>query len=264
MPTLSDIDAVVLVGGQGTRLRAVVADRPKPLAEVGGRPFLKYLLDFLAAAGIRRATLCSGYRAGMIRAALGDRYGSLRLRYSEEAQPLGTAGAVLAALPTLESSTVLVANGDSLCQADLGAFLRFHQQRGSAATLLLTHADDCSRFGQVLCDDQQRIVSFAEKKQTAGPGWINAGVYLIERSALEVFPAGPLSFEHDVFAAPAAGFTLHGWPGGGAFVDIGTPESLAQAERLLPCIQNGRFWSASRSLATSATDSSASPAERAA
>src|ERR1700752_1706335 len=129
MSLLSEIDAVVLVGGQGTRLRAVVADRPKPLAEVAGRPFLAYVLDSLGAAGVSRVTLCTGYRAEMVQATFGPRYGSMHLAFSPEAQPLGTAGALLVALPTLTSRTILVANGDSLCRADLGALVRFHERQ---------------------------------------------------------------------------------------------------------------------------------------
>jgi D-glycero-alpha-D-manno-heptose 1-phosphate guanylyltransferase len=247
---LQDLDAVILVGGQGTRLRTVVADRPKPLAEVAGRPFLSYVLDFLAAHGVWRVTLCTGHRAEMVPEALGDRQGVIRLAYSRETQPLGTAGAVLAALRTLESSTILVGNGDSLCQADLRAFLEFHRRQGCGASILLTHVHDCSRFGQVICDEHQRIVSFSEKHAGAGPGWINAGLYLIERRVLAAFSASPLSFERDVFPAlirdaatcrdvgPIADPSyvqreICGWPGGGAFLDIGTPESLAQAESFL-------------------------------
>jgi NDP-sugar pyrophosphorylase family protein len=261
MHTLSELDALVLVGGQGTRLRPVVADRPKPLAEIGGRPFLTYLLDFLALAGIRRATLCTGYRAEMIQAELGQHYGPLCLRYSPETEPRGTAGAVRAALPRVESSTLLVANGDSLCEADLEEFLRFHRKRNAAVSMLLTWVDDCSRFGQIRCDEAGRIVRFAEKQQSAGPGWINAGVYLIERTVLHVWPAGRLSFEHEVFPALAHGgdrraigamlrpmpmaandpsSTLLGWPGGGAFLDIGTPESMADAESWLRSFRGQR------------------------
>src|SRR5213595_3303906 len=112
MQSLREIDAVVLVGGQGMRLRGIVADRPKPLAEVAGRPFLTYVLDALVIAGVQRVTLCTGYRGEMVQAAFGDRYGALHLAYSMESRPLGTAGAVVAALPVLESPTILVTNGD--------------------------------------------------------------------------------------------------------------------------------------------------------
>jgi NDP-sugar pyrophosphorylase family protein len=242
--SLSDIDAVVLVGGQGTRLRAVLADRPKPLAEVAGRPFLTYVLDFLAAAGVRRVTLCTGYRAEMVQATFGPRYRSLDLTYSVEDKPLGTAGALLAALPMLRSSTILVANGDSLCQADLGEFSLFHEQQGCDASLLSTHVPDASRFGRVEFDESQRVTRFAEKDTAIGGGWINAGIYLIEQRALASFESTPLSLERDVLpelirraaSAPTTRPRSRGvcaWLGGGALLDIGTPESLAQAETFL-------------------------------
>ncbi len=250
MQTLSDIDAIVLAGGQGTRLRAVLADRPKPLAEVAGRPFLGYVLDSLAAAGIRRVTFCTGYRAEMVEAAFGRCYGPMSLSYSVETRPLGTAGAVLAALPGLRSPTILVANGDSLCQADLQAFADFHQERAFDASLLLTQVPDASRFGRVEIDASGRTTRFAEKDPSAAGGWINAGVYLIQQSALAGFGGTPLSLERDVFPTlirqaseePGQGRGVGGWRGvvgwrgvggwrgGGAFLDIGTPKSLAEAE----------------------------------
>src|SRR5689334_3321740 len=111
--------AAILVGGLGTRLRSLIADRPKPLAEVHGRPFLIYLLDQLAAAGLHEIVLCSGYRAEQIEAALGDHYKALNLHYSQETELLGTAGALRLALPLLKSNTVVVLNGDSMCECDL-------------------------------------------------------------------------------------------------------------------------------------------------
>jgi NDP-sugar pyrophosphorylase family protein len=241
VPSLSDIDALVLAGGQGTRLRAVLPDRPKPLAEVARRPFLSYVLDSFAAAGIRRVTLCTGYRAEMVEAAFGRRYGPMSLSYSVETRPLGTAGAVLAALPGLRSPTILVANGDSLCQADLRAFAGFHRERACDASLLLTQVADASRFGRVEIGASGRIIRFVEKDASAAGGCINAGVYLIQQSALAGFSGTPLSLERDVFPTlirraseePSQGRGVGGWRGGGEFLDIGTPESLAQAEEFV-------------------------------
>ena len=122
-----DVTAAILAGGLGTRLRPAVADRPKVLAPVGGRPYLTYLLDQLAGAGVREVVLLTGYAADEVRDALGDRYGRMRLRYSVEPAPLGTAGALRLALPLLAAPAVLLLNGDSYCDADLGAFRRSHR-----------------------------------------------------------------------------------------------------------------------------------------
>jgi NDP-sugar pyrophosphorylase family protein len=132
------VTAAILAGGLGTRLRSVVADRPKVLAEVRGRPFLSFLLDQLAAAGVRYVVLCTGYRGEQVQAAFGNSYGGLRLAYSQEPSPLGTAGALRWALPLCESDVVLALNGDSFCDADLPAFWDWRCARGAEATLLLT------------------------------------------------------------------------------------------------------------------------------
>ena len=122
--SLADVSAVILASGLGTRLRSVVADRPKVLAPIGGRPLLAYLFDQLIAAGIREAVLATGYRGEQIEAALGTAYGPLRLRYSPEPSPLGTGGALRLAWSLLAAPSALVMNDDSYCQADLAALPR--------------------------------------------------------------------------------------------------------------------------------------------
>lgn len=226
--SLHGIDACLLVGGLGTRLRGVLVDRPKPLAEVGGRPFVTYLLDQLAAAGVRRGVLCTGHLGAMIEEQLGRQHGALLLEYSHEQTPLGTGGAIVSALPLLRSPTVLVANGDSLCRCNLEEFAAFHLHRNSLASLLLAHVPDASRFGRVELDSRRRIRRFVEKGASANEAWINAGVYLFQRSFLETLPGGPLSLERDVFPRLTDGRLL-GFPAPGPFLDIGTPESLATA-----------------------------------
>ena len=222
--------AVVLAGGLGTRLREAVADRPKVLAEVCGRPFLCHLLDDLEAAGVRSVVLCVSYMAETVRAAIGDRYRSMAVGYSVEEQPLGTGGALAQALPLASSETVLVANGDSLFRTDLGRFWSWHLARELQASLLLARVDDASRFGRVELDGLGRIVKFAEKDGVASPGWINAGIHLLHRSRLSRIPQGiPISLEKDIFPQwlPQG---LHGLTAKGLFMDIGTPASYRQAE----------------------------------
>ena len=223
--------AAVLAGGLGTRLRPAVSARPKVLAPVCGRPFLAYLLDQVADAGLERAVLCTGYLAEQVRAEFGDRYRTLRVGYSVESSPLGTGGALRQALPLLDGDPVLVLNGDSYCAADLQRLVAEPQAApGSAGTLVVTWMDDTSRYGSVDIDDRGVIRAFHEKAEGAGPGWINAGVYLLSRRLLASIPdAGVVSIERDVFPQWMSG-ELRACRVNAPFLDIGTPESYAQAE----------------------------------
>lgn len=228
---LEDVTAAVLAGGPGTRLRPVVADRPKVLADVGGKPFLAYLLDQLLIAGIRRVVLCTGYLGEKVQAAFGASYLGLRILYSREASPLGTAGALRLALPLFESDSVLVLNGDSFCEANLKAFWQEHCARQADATLLLTRVSDASRYGRVHVDAEGRVLRFEEKDGDSGPGWINGGVYLLKRRLLEMIPASrAVSLEREMFPA-WIGQGLYGYTSDGRFIDIGIPEAYTLAER---------------------------------
>src|SRR5258708_15408368 len=228
---LPNVTAAILAGGLGTRLRAVVTDRPKPMAEVRGRPFLMYLLDQLIAAGLTNAVLCTGYRAEQVRNRLGERYGVMHLTYSQETQPLGTGGALRQALPFLTSDIVLVMNGDSICECDLGKFWIWHQQRQTALSLLLNRVGDISQYGQVKVDDTGRVTEFVEKNPNSGPGWVNAGVYLIAKNLIADLPAGcAVSLEYEVFPS-LIGKGLYGYQADGRFLDIGTPETYQRANR---------------------------------
>ncbi len=225
------IDAIVLAGGTGTRLRSVVRDRPKPMAEVAGRPFVEWLLLALRAQGLRRVVLATGYKGEMVASYFGDgaRLG-LELAYAREEVPLGTGGAVRNALPLTTTARVLALNGDSFCPFDVGRLAAAHEARGAAATLWLVGMDDCRRYGAVERAGDGRVLSFREKSPDLGAGLINAGVYLFARAALDAIPAGaPVSLESDVFPA-LIGRGLYAAVGDGPFLDIGTPESYGSAE----------------------------------
>jgi NDP-sugar pyrophosphorylase family protein len=233
-----DVSAAILAGGLGTRLRPVVADRPKVLARVAGRPFLCYLLDQLAQAGLGEVLLLTGHLGEQVRDELGDGYGGVRLVYSREPAPLGTGGAVRAALGCLKAPAVLLLNGDSFFEVDLPAFYRFHVRRGGsgtakpqAASIALTRVADTSRYGRVRLRPGGRVVRFEEKATGAGPGWVNAGVYLLARRVVEAIPEGrPVSLEREVLPAWVARGEVYGHRRRGRFLDIGTPESFARAE----------------------------------
>jgi D-glycero-alpha-D-manno-heptose 1-phosphate guanylyltransferase len=230
---LADVTAAILAGGLGTRLRSRVADRPKVLAPVQGRPYLSYLLDQLAAARVRRVVLLTGYRAEQVRAAFGADYAGMRLVYSAEPAPLGTGGALRHALPYISSPTCLLLNGDSYCDVPLSAFWDFHARRAADASLVLTRQDDCSRFGRIHVAPNDRIARFEEKPQGGGPGWVNAGIYLIQRAVIEeILPDRPLSLERDLLPGWLDRRLLCAFVCRGRFLDIGTPESYSRAEAL--------------------------------
>jgi D-glycero-alpha-D-manno-heptose 1-phosphate guanylyltransferase len=227
----SALDAIVLAGGMGTRLRQVVADRPKVLAEVGGKPFLTRLLDQLLTAGVTSVVLSTGYMAEMLEAEIGTRYRGLVICYSRERQPLGTGGALRLALEKTQSDPLLVLNGDSFCDVDLWELCAFHCHKQARATLVLTSVEDTSRFGSVETDANGAVTRFEEKGGASGPGWINAGVYCLAREMIAEIPAGrAISIEQEVFPK-LMGAGLFGFRVCGAFIDIGTPHSYAEAER---------------------------------
>jgi NDP-sugar pyrophosphorylase family protein len=235
---LAGLTAVILAGGQGTRLRPVVADQPKVLAEVRGRPFLAYLLEQLADVGVRYVVLCTGYLGEQIQATFGESYGGLDLVYSQEASPLGTAGALRLALPLFKSDSVLVMNGDSFCEVNLRSFWSWHYKRGADATLLLIQMLDTRRYGRVQVDADGLVLDFDEKSDKSGPGWINAGIYLLNHGLLLTIPASDaVSLEQEMFPAWIGG-GLHGYRSEGRFLDIGTPEGYRTAKQFFPSVSN--------------------------
>ncbi len=229
---INDINAVILVGGLGTRLRGVVADRPKVLAPVLNRPFLTFLLDKLAAAGLEKVVLGTGYRAEMILEEIGERYKSLRVVHSRETSPLGTGGALRQALRHLDSDPILVMNGDSYCTADLHGYWQWFMTGERQGALLLARVPDTSRFGRVMVGEDDLVASFAEKGAQAGPGWINAGIYLLRRHLVESIPAGKFySLEQELFPLMAEQKRLYGYRSEAAFIDIGIPAAYAEADK---------------------------------
>jgi NDP-sugar pyrophosphorylase family protein len=231
-PAITMPDVAVLCGGLGTRLRPAVADRPKVLADVAGRPFLAWLLDLLDAQGFSTVVLCTGYKSTEVETEFGATHGRLRLRYSPELKPLGTGGALRNALEQLETPAVLVLNGDSYCHADLARLSQDHAASAIPVSMVLTRVDDASRYGAVERSALGRVRSFREKGDASGSAWINAGIYMVARSLIAAIPAQTAcSLEHDVMPSwIAAG--VRGVESAGPFIDIGTPESYVAANLL--------------------------------
>ena len=229
---VGSLDAVLLVGGLGTRLRELVSEVPKPLVLVAGRPFLDYQLGWLSYQGVKRCVLCVGYRARVIMNHVGDgsRWG-LQVTYSSDYEPMGTGGALALAMPLLQSDPCLVLNGDSLFDCPLGRLLDFHTALGAQASILLARLQDCGRYGVVELAPDGQVICFREKGHS-GPGLINTGVYLIGQALLGEIPSGRrLSLEHDVFPT-WMGRGLYGLVAEGDFIDIGTPESYTLAQTM--------------------------------
>jgi NDP-sugar pyrophosphorylase family protein len=234
--------AVLLVGGMGTRLAAVVASAPKPLATLGGKPFLELLVRQLHDQGIRRLVMCSGYLADQIEHNFGD--GSawdVAIVYSREDQPLGTAGALrLAGRHLQNAAEFLVMNGDSFLEADFSQLVRFHRDRQGLASMAVVPVQDASRYGTVGVDSGGRVIGFAEKTGGNRPGLINAGVYVFEHAIFEHIPLGPASLERDVFPH-ILDQGVYALEQRGLFIDIGTPEDYARAQALCGRLNHAAF-----------------------
>ncbi|MBI1209612.1 MAG: NTP transferase domain-containing protein [Azospirillum sp.] len=232
---LGGIDVVVLAGGLGTRLQGVLDGLPKVLAPIDGRPFLDHLIEWLAGFGAKRIVLSLGYRADKVVALLADRPAPPALVPVIEPAPLGTAGAVRFVRPMVTSSTALVLNGDSFVDADLGEFARRHLASGVDFSLLCVEVPNVDRFGSIELDDQGFVARFVEKDPSRrGPGLISAGIYLLSATALDriVARSGP-SLERDILQQLPPR-SIRAEVVRGAFIDIGTPESLAEAPMVIP------------------------------
>jgi NDP-sugar pyrophosphorylase family protein len=227
--------AILLVGGFGTRLRSVIASKPKVLASIGNESFLELLVRHLSSQGIRQLVMCTGYLGEQIETHFGDgtRW-DVSIEYSKEETPLGTAGAVKLARRYVQNCReFFVLNGDSFLEvnfADLIAFHRVHPH--TVATVAVIRVQDASRYGTVNTDPTGRINSFAEKTGTAVPGLINGGVYVFNRAVLDFIPEGPTSLEREVFPR-LLDHGLYASEQRGMFIDIGTPSDYARAQELL-------------------------------
>jgi mannose-1-phosphate guanylyltransferase len=226
------VQALVLAGGEGTRLRPLTYTTPKAVLPLAGRPFLSFMLDWLHSHGVDDVVLSCGFLSAGVRRVLGDIYQGMRLRYVVEEEPLGTAGAIRLALDEgILEDRLIVTNGDVLTDLDLSAELAFHQERGAQATLALVAMDDASSYGVVPTDSEGRVEAFLEKTAGEAPtNRINAGVYVLERGMIEDIPPGrAVSFEREVFPA-LAGDSLYGYEAREPYwMDIGTPARYLEA-----------------------------------
>lgn len=223
--------AFVLAGGLGTRLRPRFGDTPKPLAPLGGEPFLVRQLAFLASHGIRRAVILAGHGAEALRDTLGSVTSGVALEWSVESEPLGTGGALRLARPFVDGPA-LVVNGDTLADGDPWRVERDRWERGALGAVALYEVPDARSRGRVEASPEGRIERFVEKDDAwTGPAWVNGGVYAFAPAVWDAIPEGRSSLERDVLPGLAARGVLHGRRCEGRFWDIGTPEDWERAER---------------------------------
>jgi mannose-1-phosphate guanylyltransferase len=220
------MQALILAGGEGTRLRPLTSTVPKPVVPLVDRPFISFMLDWLRRHGVDDIVMSCGHLATGVRNALGDggAFG-VRLRYVEEPEPMGTGGAVKFAESLLDER-FLVLNGDILTDIDLTAQMAQHERTGASATLALTPVEDPSAYGLVRTAPDGAVTAFVEKPSAdqVDTNRISAGAYVLERSVLDMLESGrPASIERDVFPR-LVGDGLYGYLADGYWLDIGTPE----------------------------------------
>lgn len=228
------MQAIVLVGGEGTRLRPLTDAVPKPALDLVDRPMLAYTIEWLAAHGVTEVVLACGFLPDVLRAALAgeEERAGVRIQYAVEPAPLGTAGAIRFAAEQLGEALddrFLALNGDVLTDLDLGVLLEAHREGGATATLGLVGVEDASAFGLVRIGPRGAVLEFAEKTGRREQGEVNAGMYVLERSVLDFIPAGrSVSIEREVFPR-LVGLGLQARRLEGYWVDIGTPERYLAA-----------------------------------
>ena len=223
--------AIVLAGGFGTRLQAVVQDVPKPMALINGRPFLDYQLNYLKSFGINHIIFSVGYKHEHISDYFGNDFKGMQINYAVEETPLGTGGGILNAFQYVKSGVALVVNGDTMFEVNLNDFYQKHKDSKAIISLALREIEDVSRYGIVETRDNHRIIGFAEKGKKSGRGLINGGVYLIEKDFFEQNNfEHKFSMEKDAFEQYYTTQYFSGFPYKSYFLDIGIPEDYKKAQ----------------------------------
>lgn len=227
------LKAVVLCGGEGTRMRPLTLTLPKPMLPVGYKPMLEHTIGFFKEEGVYHFIFAIGYLGEMIVKYFGDgsRLG-VNIEYSSEENALGTGGA-LKNLEKHVTSMFIAVNGDVLFRRlEIRDILRFHKERGGIGTMVLWHAENTQRYGFVESTNKGRIEEFIEKPRDPAPGWINAGLYVFEPQIFKYIPARKsVSLEADVFPVLVAEEKLFGYRHSGYWADVGMPQDYAKVNR---------------------------------
>jgi D-glycero-alpha-D-manno-heptose 1-phosphate guanylyltransferase len=226
------MEAIILAGGMGTRLREIISDLPKPMAPVNGKPFLFYVLKWLKSYNVDKIILSTGYRSESISEYFGESFYGIPLEYSVEQKPLGTGGAVRFALQKSYSENVLVLNGDTYFPVQLDKFFMFHSNLQNQFSICLKPMKDFSRYGSVECAGDN-VIRFNEKK-FCSDGLINGGIYIINRFFFESLQLPEMfSIEADVLERQTGSSLLKCMIFDEPFIDIGIPEDYMKAGTIL-------------------------------
>lgn len=222
-------EAIILAGGLGTRLQSVVNDRPKCMAMVAGKPFLKYILDFLSFSQIDHVVLSLGYKYEIIQDWLNNQQYSFKISFVIEDKPLGTGGAIFLALSKLKTDSCFVLNGDTFFKVDLNEMQKFHCKNAGDITLALKPMSDFDRYGSVVLDTENKITEFQEKEYKKY-GLINGGIYFLNKSILDKFNnKNTFSFEKEILEGKNQKINIIGFKSENYFIDIGIPSDYERA-----------------------------------
>ena len=230
---ISECDCIILCGGLGKRLQGVVSDVPKVMAQVNGRPFLDYLVEYLKSQRFERIVLCTGYKADLVEKYYREHDFGVTIDFSTENKPLGTGGAVRNAQAIISSDPFFVLNGDSFCSADFQAFFDFHKNKKSLASLLVSRVQKGKDFGCLRLDEECQIVDFQEKNEGSGERLVNAGIYCFNQEVFSCMPdKKTFSLENDLFPS-LLGNRFYGHRVDREFMDIGTPQRYESVKQKL-------------------------------
>jgi D-glycero-alpha-D-manno-heptose 1-phosphate guanylyltransferase len=226
-------EAIILAGGMGTRLKQAVPDIPKPMAPIAGKPFLEYLLDYIARYDITSVILSVGYRWEVIRTYFGEQYKSMNLSYAIENHPLGTGGGIRLAMQGIAGDSAYLFNGDTFFNVDLNELGRFYKDHDAAIAMTAKQKKDVFRYGTLRLEGTC-VRAFIEKGPVRS-GLINGGTYLINRSVFDRFSLQEkFSFEDDLLTKHLSEISVHAMISNGYFIDIGVPEDYEKAQQELP------------------------------
>jgi D-glycero-alpha-D-manno-heptose 1-phosphate guanylyltransferase len=232
------MEAIVLAGGLGSRLRSTVPNLPKPLAPIGEKPFLDYLLDYWQAQGVKHFILSVGYKEELIRNYFGDKYKNSRVDYIVEKKPLGTGGGLLLSVKSLKlNQPFLVLNGDTLFKINLSNLLKHHSTCKADMTLSLSNLADNSRYSEVLLDKSGKLIrSLKRRSKTSNNKVSNGGVYLLEPTLLDDYKSHNIKYSLEDELLPdllKKNKRIAGFVSKEKFIDIGRPEDYRRAEKIL-------------------------------
>lgn len=227
-------EAIVLAGGLGTRLQGVLPDIPKCMAPVQGKPFLSHVLNYLVSQEIDTVLLSVGYRKEQIINYFGDSFKSLSIKYAIENEPLGTGGAIKLAFGQCTEDKVFVINGDTYFLPELSSMEQVHTMSSADITIAVKHMQETGRYGLVETNNSGRITAFREKDPQSGSGWINGGIYLINRQIFSNISDQKFSIENDLFKVSCSTLYMQSFRTDASFLDMGIPEDYDKAQTFLP------------------------------